>query len=88
VQLTVEKALDGTTSLKSAEYMPLFCFYRSIGDTYLHQVVPALSDTSLIHSFSELTETELARTQTARDYVIDICTTDAIPVMDDADWVK
>lgn len=88
VQLTVEKALDGTTSLKAASYMPLFCFYRSIGDTYLHQVVPALSDTTQIHSFSELSESELARTQTAREYVTEICTTDAIPVMDDADWVK
>jgi poly-gamma-glutamate synthesis protein (capsule biosynthesis protein) len=88
VQLTVEKALDGTTSLKSAEYMPLFCFYRSIGETYLHQVVPALEDTSLIHSFSELTAAELERVKTAREYVIDICTTDAIPVMSDAEWVK
>ena len=88
VQLTVEKALDGTTSLKAAEFMPLFCFYRSIGDIYLHQVVPALSDTSLIHSYSELTESELARVQTAREYVIDICTTDAIPVMEDAEWIQ
>jgi len=88
VQLTIEKALDGTTTLKSAEYMPLFCFIRSIGDTYLHQVVPALADTSLIHSYSELTESELARAQTAREYVISICKTDVIPVMDDADWVK
>ena len=68
--------------------MPLFCFYRSIGETYLHQVVPALEDTSLIHSYSELTETELERVKTAREYVIDICTTDAIPVMSDAEWVK
>jgi poly-gamma-glutamate synthesis protein (capsule biosynthesis protein) len=88
VQLTIEKALDGKTTLKSAEFMPLMCFYRSMGETYLHQVVPALSDTSLIRSFSELTDTERARAQTARDYVIDICTTDAIPVMDDADWMK
>ncbi|MBA4347418.1 MAG: hypothetical protein C0413_00995 [Clostridiales bacterium] len=88
VQLTIEKALDGKTTLKSAEFMPLMCFYRSMGETYLHQVVPALSDTSLIRSFSELTDTERARAQTARDYVINICTTDAIPVMDDADWMK
>lgn len=87
VQLTLEKSLDGVTTLKSASYMPLFCFYRSMGDTYLHQVVPALADTTRIHSFSELTESELERAKTAREYVIDICTTDAIPVMDDADWV-
>jgi len=88
VQLTVEKALNGTTTLQSASFMPLFCFYRSIDGKYLHQVVPALADTSLIRSYSELTEKELARTTTAREYVIDICTTAAIPVMDDADWVN
>ena len=88
VQLTVEKGVDGVTTLKSAEYMPLFCFYRSIGNTYLHQVVPALSDTSLVHSYSEMTDKELARVETAREYVIDICKTDVIPVMDDADWVQ
>jgi len=88
VQLTVEKGLDGVTTLKSAEYMPLFCFYHSNGKLYLHQVVPALSNTSLIHSYSELTEKELQSVETARKHVITICTTDAIPVMDDADWAQ
>ncbi len=87
VQLSLEKALDGTTTLQSAAYMPLFCFYRSIDNKYLHQVVPALADTSRIRSYSELTDKELQRVETAREYVIDVCTTDAIPVMDDADWV-
>lgn len=68
--------------------MPLFCFYRTIDDTYLHQVVPALSDPSLIHSFSELSDSEKARALTAREYVIEICATNAIPVMDDASWVN
>ena len=86
VQLTVEKGLDGTTTLKSAEYMPLYCFYRSMDTLYLHQVVPALSDATLIHSFSELTDKDVEQTQIAREHVIDVCTT-AIPVMDDADWV-
>lgn len=88
VHLTLEKALDGTTALKAASYMPLMCFYRTIDSVYLHQVVPALLDTTKIHSFSELSETELARTQDAREHVIEVCTTDAIPVMDDADWVN
>jgi len=88
VQLTIEKALDGTTSLKSAEYMPLFCFVRSIDRTYLHQVVPAFSESSLIQSYSELTDKELLSVETAREFVIAVCTTDAIPVMDDADWVQ
>jgi hypothetical protein len=87
VQLTVEKGLDGVTTLKSAEYMPLYCFYKSMDTLYLHQVVPALSDATLIHSFSELTAKDVEQTQIAREHVIDICTT-AIPVMDDADWVK
>ena len=87
VQLTIEKDLDGTTTLKAAEYMPTFCFYRSIDKSYLFQVVPALSDTTQIHSYSELSERELKRVTAAREYVIDICTT-AIPVMDDAAWVK
>ena len=87
VQLTIEKALDGTTTLKAAEYMPTFCFYRSINKSYLFQVVPALADTTQIHSYSELTEKELKRVTAALDFVIDICTT-AIPVMDDAAWVK
>ncbi len=87
VQLTLEKSLEGVTTLKSAAYMPLFCFYRSTGETYLHQVVPALADTTRIHSFSELTASELERAKTAREYVTEICTTDAIPVMDDADWI-
>ena len=88
VQLTVEKGLDGVTTLKSAEYLPLYCFYRSIDSLYLHQVVPALTDPSLIHSYSELTDKDLEQTQIAREHVIDVCTTDAIPVMDDADWVQ
>ena len=88
VQLTLEKALDGVTTLKTASYMPLLCFYRTIGDTYLHQVVPALSDPSLIHSFSELSDSEKARALTAREYVTEICTTKAIPVMDDASWIN
>jgi len=88
VQLTLEKALDGTTTLKSASYMPLLCFYRSMDSTYLHQVVPALADATQIHSFSELTDSERERALTAREYVTEICTTDAIPVMNDADWVN
>ena len=87
VQLTIEKDLDGKTALKAAEYMPTFCFYRSIDKSYLFQVVPALADTTQIHSFFELSERERKRVTAARDFVIDICTT-AIPVMDDADWVK
>ena len=88
VQLAIEKATDGTTTLKSASYMPLLCFYRSIDDKYLHQVVPALSDVSLIHSFSELSDKNKEQAQICRDFVTDICTTDAIPVMPDFDWVN
>ena len=88
VQLTLEKSLEGVTTLKSASYMPLLCFYRSMDSTYLHQVVPALADATQIHSFSELTDSERERALTAREYVTEICTTDAIPVMDDADWVS
>ena len=88
VQLAIEKATDGTTTLKSASYMPLLCFYRSIDDKYLHQVVPALSDVSLIHSFSELSDTNKEQAQICREFVTDICTTDAIPLMADSDWVN
>ena len=87
VQLSLEKALDGTVSLKSASYMPLFEFYRTVDGKYVHQVVPALSDPALIRSYSELTEKEMQKALVAREYVIKVCTTDAIPVMDDADWV-
>ena len=88
VQLAIEKATDGTTTLKSASYMPLLCFYRSIDDKYLHQVVPALSDVSLIHSFSELSDKNKEQAQLCREFVTDICTTDAIPLMADSDWVN
>ena len=88
VQLKLEKALDGTISLKAASYMPLFEFYRTVDGKYVHQVVPALSDPALIRSFSELTEKERQKALVARDYVMKICTTSAIPVMDDADWVQ
>lgn len=88
VQLSIEKAVDGTVSLKSACYMPLLCFYHTVDGKYIHQVVPALNDTSLIHSYSELSDKDLEQVALARETVIDICTTDAIPVMDDADWVS
>jgi poly-gamma-glutamate synthesis protein (capsule biosynthesis protein) len=88
VQLAVEKALDGTVSLKSASYMPLFEFYRTVDGKYVHQVVPALEDTSLITSFSELSAKELKKAAAAREYIIRLCGTDVIPVMDDADWVQ
>ena len=42
----------------------------------------------LIHSFSELSDSEKARALTAREYVTEICTTKAIPVMDDASWIN
>ena len=88
VQLTLEKDLSGVTTLKSASYMPLLCFVRTVDGLYLHQVVPALADTSLIHSFSELSASDLEQAANARAHVIKYCTTDAIPVMDDADWVS
>ena len=88
VQLSLEKAIDGTTTLKSASYMPLLCFYRTVDDKYVHQVVPALSDTSLIHSFSELSDANKEQVEICREFVTDICTTSAIPVMQDSDWVN
>ena len=88
VQLSLEKATDGTTTLKSASYMPLLCFYRTVDDKYVHQVVPALSDTSLIRSFSELSDTNKEQVEVCREFVTDICTTSAIPVMQDSDWVN
>ncbi|MEA4869171.1 MAG: CapA family protein [Christensenella sp.] len=88
VQLSIEKAADGTTTLKSASYMPLLCFYRTVDNQYVHQVVPALSDTALIHSFSELNDTNKKQATLCRDFVTDVCTTDAIPVMEDSDWVN
>ncbi len=88
VQLSVVKDVDGTVSLQSACYMPLFEFYRTVDGKYVHQVVPALEDTSLITSFSELNAKEIKRAGYAREYVIEQCTTDVIPVMDDADWVR
>ncbi len=87
VQLSIVKEPDGTVSLQSACYMPLFEFYRTVDGKYVHQVVPALSDASLIQSYSELSDKELKKVEVARDFVIDVCSTDAIPVMDDADWV-
>ena len=88
VQLSLEKATDGTTTLKSASYMPLLCFYRTVDDKYVHQVVPALSDTSLIRSFSELSDANKEQVEICREFVTDICTTSAIPVMQDSDWVN
>ncbi len=88
VQLSIVKDIDGTVSLQSASYMPLFEFYRTVDKKYVHQVVPALEDTSLIRAFSELNAKEIKRIGYARKYIIDTCGTDVIPMMDDADWVQ
>lgn len=87
VQLTIEKDTAGNVTLKDASFMPLYCFYKSIDGQYVHQVIPALSDPNRIRAFSELSERDLNQVELAREFVIDTCTTDAIPVMDDASWV-
>lgn len=86
VSLTVVKELDGTVRLAEASYMPTLCFYRSVDGKYLHQVVPALADTSLIASESELTAANRKEASAARKHVLSVCGTDAIPVMEDLCW--
>ena len=54
----------------------------------MHEVVPALSDTSLIKSYSDLEEKELSMIQNAREFVIGVCGTDVIPVMEDSCWIN
>ncbi|MEG1882777.1 MAG: CapA family protein [Clostridia bacterium] len=88
VQLSLEKDVDGTVKLIDASYMPTYCFYRSIDSQYIHQVVPAFADLSLIRSYSELTDAELQEAQNAREHVISVCGTDAISVMEDSCWIN
>ncbi len=87
VQLTLERAADGTVVLKEACYMPTYYFYRSIDKKYVHQVVPALSDPTLIQSYSELDESDYAKIAAAREHVLSVCG-DVIPVMEDQCWIN
>lgn len=87
VEVEIEKDTDGATTLKSAQYMPTYCFVRSEGKKYVHQVVPALADVSRIKAYSELRAKELEEVVTAREHVIDICG-DVIPVMEDTCWIN
>ncbi len=88
VQLTLDRNESGKVYLKDACYMPTYCFYQSLDRQYVHQVVPALSDPDKIISFSELTKKQKAEVGMARDHVIDVCTTKAIPVMEDICWIN
>ena len=85
VEVEIEKGVDGRTTLRSAQYMPTYCFVRSEGKRYVHQVVPALEDTGRIRAYSELSAKELEEVRTAREHVIEICG-DKIPVMEDICW--
>ena len=86
VQLTLARDETGKVYLQDACYMPTYCFYQSVDGLYVHQVVPALSDPDKIVSFSELSKKQKAEVGMAREHVIKICTTKAIPVMEDICW--
>ena len=86
-QVEVTKDTDGRITVKNAGYMPLYCLRRDIDEVPFHQVVPALADTSRIGPFyGPINEQEAKLLKRARDYVIEICRTDTVPIMEDICW--
>lgn len=98
LQLTIGKHPDGTVQIDEAAYMPTYCFAEDIdfGMTEdkktniktIHQLVPALSDGTKIVAFDPLDEKELKQVARAREYVMKICGTDQVPIMEDACWIN
>lgn len=99
LQMTIGKHPDGTVKIDEAAYMPTYCFSeefvmdsaveegKKVRKT-IHQLVPALSDGTKIVAYDALDEKELAQVKRAREYVIKICGTDEVPVMEDACWIN
>ena len=54
----------------------------------LHEVVPALSNPSLIKSYSVLEDREIKMIQNARAHVIGVCGEEIVPVMEDSCWIS
>ena len=54
----------------------------------LHEVVPALSNPSLIKSYSVLEDREIKMIQNARAHVIGVCGENIVPVMEDSCWIS
>ena len=88
VLLTLQRGTDGTVSLKEARFMPTYCFKVRVGDRDLHQVVPALSDISLIRSETEMTKAQKKEVVECRETVIEACGIEGFSVMEDACWIN
>lgn len=97
LRLTIERDDDGSVKLKDACYMPTLCFSEELpapteskpGRTKtVHQLVPALEDASQIVSYHELDDREKKLVARAREYVLKICGTSPVPVMEDSCWIN
>ena len=97
LQLTVERDGQGRVALAEAAYMPTLCFSEELPDPTeekpnrtrtVHQLVPALADTTGIVSHDTLDEKEQALVKKAREHVLKVCGTEIVPVMEDACWIN
>lgn len=89
LQLEITKDTDGMVSLTGARYMPTYCLDRYYNEIRYHQMVPALADASGLTPFGgPIDEREANMLTRARDYVIDICGTDIVPLMEDICWIN
>ena len=69
VELTLEKTPEGTVSLKDAGILPLLCTKHRVEGRTLHEVLPALMDTSAVTPYGPLSAQEYAELQKARAHV-------------------
>lgn len=89
VQLEITKAADGKVSLTDASYMPTYCLDRYYEEVKYHQMVPALMEASGLRPFGgPIDEREAALLLRARNYIIGICGTDIVPLMEDTCWIN
>ncbi len=69
VELTLVKTPDGAVSLNSAGILPLLCTKHRVEGRTLHEVLPALADTSAVTPYGELSAQEYAELANARAHV-------------------
>ena len=87
VQLEITKAVDGRVMLTGASYVPTYCLDRYFDEQRYHQTVPALMDATALKPFGgPIDAREASFLAKARDYVVGICGTDVVPLMEDICW--
>ncbi len=80
VELTLEKTPAGIVSLKEAGMLPLLCIKHKVEGRTLHEVLPALRDTSAVTAYGALSAQEQAQLQDARAHVERVAGT-AVPML-------